>query len=104
MRNTGKITGLAPPVQPDSSFKLAELCPADLEARAVPPSGCMICRCSKRGLPFEGDPAMLLEGVPKALPCPAAHFGLAGLEAQSATVGIAEASSSARKAVSRRFR
>ena len=47
---------------------------------------------------------MLLEGVPKAAPCPASRFGLPGLEAQSAAVGIAEASSSARKAVSKRFR
>jgi hypothetical protein len=91
-------------VQADSSFSVVKLCPAGLEARAVPPSGCTICRCSKPGLPFGGDPGVLLEGVPKALPCPAARFGLAGLEAQSEAVGIAEASSSARKAVSRRFR
>ncbi len=47
---------------------------------------------------------MLLEGVPKVLPCPAARLGLPGLDAQSPAVGIAEASSSARKAVSKRFR
>ena len=70
------------------------------------PSGCVICRCSfsRLGVQFPEDPAMLLEGVLKAAPCPASRFGLPGLEAQSAAVGIAEASSSARNAVSKRFR